>query len=87
MQRLTEVLSSLHPAPHALKGDLPVTRRILSNSIQALLVVLLTIGASRAFAQSPLPLPPTAPSPDGTTGGDPVPIDPSLTIAIAFHLT
>ena len=64
-----------------------MTRRILRNSIQALLVVLLTVGASKTFAQSALPLPPTAPSPDGTTGGDPVPIDPSLTTAVALHLT
>jgi hypothetical protein len=68
----------------ALKGDLPVTRRLLRKSTLAL-ILMLTAGMSKTFTQFIPPLP-APPSPDGTTGGDPVPINPGGPSLIALHL-
>jgi len=62
-----------------------VAKSILRKSTLSLILVLLTAGTGKTFAQTYPPLPPTQPSPDDDPGGgNPVPTGPSL---MAIHLT
>ena len=67
-----------------------MTKSTVRKSTLAVVLVLLTVGVSKTFAQqAPAPTPPTFPTPDNPGGGDPIPpgpggSSPSLT---AIHWT
>ena len=64
-----------------------MVKTIVRKSTLALVLVLLTLGVSKTFAQqAPAPTPPTFPTPDNPGGTNPVPPDPGPSLT-AIHLT